>query len=233
MSTGRGRTALTTSVFRLTLLIGVITLAVALIVTPWLAFKLLGSAHGHDQGEEYALEKTWIYRNYEKVMRPLLARPRQMVMALTAVGVLLVGAAGMFVTRWVQVKMLPFDDKNEVQVIIDMPEGTPLEATVALASDVGRAVGAVSEVADVQLYAGVGAPFNFNGMIRHYYLRQGAHVADLLGLARKGYLHPGRDADIVILTPSGEVDRVYARGRLLVDRGTPLVRGPFGAAPFA
>ena len=60
-----------------------------------------------------------------------------------------------------------------------------------------------------------------------------AHVADLLGLARKGYLHPGRDADIVILTPTGEVDRVYARGRLLVDRGTPLVRGPFGAAPFA
>jgi beta-aspartyl-dipeptidase (metallo-type) len=60
-----------------------------------------------------------------------------------------------------------------------------------------------------------------------------AHVADLLGLARKGYLRPGRDADVLILTPSGEVDRVYARGRLLVDRGTPLVRGPFGAASFA
>jgi beta-aspartyl-dipeptidase (metallo-type) len=60
-----------------------------------------------------------------------------------------------------------------------------------------------------------------------------AHVADLLGLARKGYLTPGRDADVLILTPSGEVDRVYARGRLLVDRGTPLVRGPFGAAPYA
>ncbi|MEE8386115.1 MAG: efflux RND transporter permease subunit, partial [Dehalococcoidia bacterium] len=65
------------------------------------------------------------------------------------------------------------------QVIQDFPEGTPLEATVALASDVGRAVGAVPEVADVQLYAGVAAPFNFNGMIRHYYLRRGPNVADL------------------------------------------------------
>jgi beta-aspartyl-dipeptidase (metallo-type) len=61
----------------------------------------------------------------------------------------------------------------------------------------------------------------------------GAHVADLLRLLHKGYLQPGRDADIVILTPSGEVDRVYARGHLMVDRGTPLVRGPFGAAPSA
>jgi multidrug efflux pump subunit AcrB len=163
------------------------SLAVALIVTPWLAFKLLGSGHGHGEGEEYALEKTWIYRNYEAVMRPLLARPRQMAMALGAVAVLLLGAAGMFVTRWVEVKMLPFDDKNEVQVILDMPEGTPLETTLALATDMGRAVGAVPEVTDVQMYAGVAAPFNFNGMIRHYYLRQGAHVADLqVNLVDKG-----------------------------------------------
>ena len=83
--------------------------------------------------------------------------------------------------------MLPFDDKNEVQVILDLPEGTPLEATLALAQDVGRAVGGVPEVADVQLYAGVAAPFNFNGMIRHYYLRQGPNVADLqVNLVDKG-----------------------------------------------
>ncbi len=85
----------------------------------------------------------------------------------------------MFLTRMVTVKMLPFDDKNEVQVIFDMPEGTPLETTLALAQDVGRAIGQVPEVADVQLYAGTAAPFNFNGMIRHYYLRSGANVADL------------------------------------------------------
>ncbi|MDP2955881.1 MAG: efflux RND transporter permease subunit [Longimicrobiales bacterium] len=163
------------------------SLAVALIVTPWLAFKLLGAGHGHDDGEEYALEKTRIYKIYASVMRPLLARPSAMVGALAVVGVLLLGAAGMFATRWVQVKMLPFDDKNEVQVILDLPEGTSLEATQALASDVGRALRVVPEVADIQLYAGVAAPFNFNGMIRHYYLRQGAHVADLqVNLVDKG-----------------------------------------------
>jgi multidrug efflux pump subunit AcrB len=163
------------------------SLAVALIVTPWLAYRLLGSGHGHDDGEEYALEKTRIYRVYESLMRPLLARPTAMMGALAAVAVLLVGAMGLFFTRSVQVKMLPFDDKNEVQVILDLPEGTPLEATLALATDVGRAVGTVPEVADVQLYAGVPAPFNFNGMIRHYYLRQAAHMADLqVNLVDKG-----------------------------------------------
>ncbi|HSM62152.1 MAG TPA: efflux RND transporter permease subunit, partial [Longimicrobiales bacterium] len=155
------------------------SLAVALIVTPWLAFKLLKGAHGHDGGKAYVLEKTRIYRVYSAFMRPLLARPAAMWGSLAVVALLLVGAGGMFLTRWVQVKMLPFDDKNEVQVILDLPEGTPLEATLALASDVGRAVSEVPEVADVQLYAGVAAPFNFNGMIRHYYLRRGPDVADL------------------------------------------------------
>ena len=162
------------------------SLAVALMVTPWLALKMLGGAH-HEEGEAYALENTLIYKTYGRFMRPLLARPSAMVGALAAVAVLLVGAAGMFATRWVQVKMLPFDDKNEVQIILDLPEGTPLEVTLALASDVGRVVGAVPEVTDVQLYAGTAAPFNFNGMIRHYYLRQGANVADLqVNLVDKG-----------------------------------------------
>ena len=162
------------------------SLAVALVVTPWLAYRLLGSGHGHDE-EEYSLEKTRIYQVYEKVMRPLLARPTAMAGALGVVALLLLGAVGMFFTRSVQVKMLPFDDKNEVQIILDLPEGTPLEATLALASDVGRVVGSVPEVADVQLYAGVPAPFNFNGMIRHYYLRQAAHMADLqVNLVDKG-----------------------------------------------
>jgi multidrug efflux pump subunit AcrB len=155
------------------------SLAVALIITPWLAFRLLKGQHGEGEEDAYVLEETRIYRTYESLMRPLIERPSRLWAALGVIGVLLVGAAGMFVTRSVTVKMLPFDDKNEVQVIFDMPEGTPLEATVALAQDVGRAVGAVPEVADVQLYAGTAAPFNFNGMIRHYYLRSGAHVADL------------------------------------------------------
>ncbi len=165
----------------------VFSLGVALIITPWLAFKLLSRAHAGSDGDAYVLEKTRIYRLYAAFMKPLLARPAAMWGALAAVVVLLLGAGGMFLTRWVQVKMLPFDDKNEVQVILDLPEGTPLEATLAVATDMGRAVAAVPEVADVQLYAGVAAPFNFNGMIRHYYLRQGPHVADLqVNLVDKG-----------------------------------------------
>jgi len=157
----------------------IFSLAVALVVTPWLAFKLLGRAHDEAEGEAYDLTSTRIYRAYSGVMRPLLARPVAMWTVLGVIFALLVGSAGMFVTRTVSVKMLPFDDKNEVQVVLDMPEGTPLETTLALASDIGRGVATVREVADIQLYAGLAAPFNFNGMIRHYYLRAGPTVADL------------------------------------------------------
>ncbi len=157
----------------------IFSLAVALTITPWLAYKLLGSGGGHGDGHSYVLENTRIYKLYGALMRPLLARPAAMWGALATVFVLLMGAGGMFLTRWVEVKMLPFDDKNEVQVILDLPEGTPLETTEALAADVGRAVAAAPNVSDVQLYAGVAAPFNFNGMIRHYYLRRGPQVADL------------------------------------------------------
>ena len=168
------------------------SLAVALTVTPWLALKLLKGAHVEGESKGYVLEETTLYRMYSAIMRPLLARPAAIWSLLAVVSLLLVGAGGIFLTRSVAVKMLPFDDKNEVQIIIDMPEGTPLEATLALASDIGRVVGQVEEVADIQLYAGMAAPFNFNGMIRHYYLRRGSNVADLqVNLVDKA----DRDAD--------------------------------------
>jgi multidrug efflux pump subunit AcrB len=163
------------------------SLAVALIITPWLAFRLLKGLHHEEEGEAYQLEKTKIYRIYRAVMSPLLERPARMWAAMAGVVLLLLGAGAMFLTRAVSVKMLPFDDKNEVQVIVDMPEGTPLETTLALGQDLSRAVVGMTEVEDIQLYAGVAAPFNFNGMIRHYYLRQGDHVADLqVNLVEKG-----------------------------------------------
>jgi len=157
------------------------SLAVALMITPWLAFRLLKGAHatGSEDDEGYVLEKTAIYGLYARVMRPLLRRPRALWGALGGVVALMLGAVGLFATRSVTVKMLPFDDKNEVQVVFDLPEGASLEETLALAQDVGRAIGRVPEVADVQLYAGIAAPINFNGMIRHYYLRRGPNVADL------------------------------------------------------
>jgi multidrug efflux pump subunit AcrB len=156
------------------------SLMVALIGTPWLAFRLLGKAHHGDDGEaSYVLEETRIYRTYRWLMEPLLRRPGRLVLALGVVVLLLLGATGMFFTRSVVVKMLPFDDKNEMQVVLDLPEETTLETTTALATDVARALGSVEEISDVQVYAGTAAPFNFNGMIRHYYLRKGNHVADI------------------------------------------------------
>ncbi len=155
------------------------SLLVALIGTPWLAFRLLGKAHHGDGKAAYVLEETRIYRAYESLMAPLLENPRRLVGALGVVVVLLLAATGLFFTRTVMVKMLPFDDKNEMQVIVDMPEGTTLETTAALALDVAGALDEVPEIADVQVYAGAAAPFNFNGMIRHYYLRRGNDVADV------------------------------------------------------
>ncbi|HSG81350.1 MAG TPA: efflux RND transporter permease subunit [Gemmatimonadota bacterium] len=155
------------------------SLAVALIGTPWLAFRLLRGVHAEHEKPSYVLEQTRLYKVYQRVMGPLLRRPVWMWGMLGVVTVLLLAATAMFFTGGVSVKMLPFDDKNEMQIIVDMPEGTPLEATTALAEDISRALAAVPEVSDIQLYAGIAAPFNFNGMIRHYYLRRGPNVADI------------------------------------------------------
>jgi multidrug efflux pump subunit AcrB len=156
------------------------SLLVALIGTPWLAFRLLGKAHhGDDSGTTYVLEETRIYKAYRWLLEPLLEKPARLVAVLGVVLVLLLGSTGLFFTRTVMVKMLPFDDKNEIQVILDLPEGATLETSAALALDVARGLEAIPEIADVQVYAGVAAPFNFNGMIRHYYLRRGNNVADI------------------------------------------------------
>jgi multidrug efflux pump subunit AcrB len=165
------------------------SLGVALIITPWLTFRLLKGAHeGEAQDEaDFVLEETRLYGLYRMVMGPLMDRPARIWAVLGAVSLMLVAAVSLFLTRAVPVKMLPFDDKSELQLIVDLPEGTPLEATVALASDLGSAVARVPEVSDVQLYAGVAAPFTFNGLIRHYYLRRAPNMADLqVNLVDKG-----------------------------------------------
>jgi multidrug efflux pump subunit AcrB len=187
----------------------VFSLLVALIGTPWLAYRLLGRAT--ERGEErYVLEETWVYRFYQRWMTPLLARPRRLVWALVGVTVLLLAAIATFPARWVTVKMLPFDDKDEMQVILDLPEGAALETTAALALDVARALDAVPEVEDVEVYAGTAAPFNFNGMIRHYYLRRGPNVADLqVNLAAKG--DRSAQSHDIALRVRPIVERVVAR----------------------
>ena len=162
------------------------SLLVALIGTPWLAFRLLPGGRTEEESD-YVLEETRIYRIYRRVMDPLLDEPRRIWWALGGVSLLLLLAVGMFPARMVAVKMLPFDDKDEMQIVIDMPEGTTLETTADLATSIARSLASVTEVADVEIYVGTAAPFNFNGMIRHYYLRRGPSVADLqINLVSKG-----------------------------------------------
>ncbi len=151
------------------------SLLVAFIVTPWAARRLLRGegARAHDAGEDA------VTRLYRRAMRPLLHHPGWQALFLAGCAALLLGAFGLVLAGWVKVKMLPFDNKSEFQVVLNMPEGSSLERTAQAAREIAAAARAEPEVTDVQVYAGTAAPFNFNGLVRHYFLRSGDHVADV------------------------------------------------------
>jgi multidrug efflux pump subunit AcrB len=150
------------------------SLVVAFVVTPWAAVRLLRRPKGHHHEEEDRL--TAIYR---RVMAPLIASPRMRWLFLGGVAMLLLLAMALVPLGLVTVKMLPFDNKSEFQVIVNMPEGTALETTARVASELAAAATADPAVVDVQTYAGTSAPYNFNGLVRHYFFRQAPHQADL------------------------------------------------------
>jgi len=154
----------------------VFSMLIAFIVTPWAAVKLLGSHVDHGPVEDREDLVTRLYRRY---MDRLLHRPLWTGGFLIGVVVLLVGAMMFFPLGWVKVKMLPFDNKSEFQVIVNMPEGTALEETHRVVEKLASEAMKQPEVVDVQTYAGTAAPHNFNGLVRHYYLRSGANVADI------------------------------------------------------
>ncbi|MCZ2155558.1 MAG: efflux RND transporter permease subunit [Bryobacterales bacterium] len=153
----------------------VFSLIVAFLVTPWAAVRLL---RGHTGAGEHEREDRFT-RFYRRFMGTVLPSARNRHAFLGLVTLLLAGSMVLVYIGFVKVKMLPFDNKNEFQVVIDMPEGTSLEetarATRALADEVLRQ----QNVVDVQTYVGTAAPYNFNGLVRHYYLRQGSTVADI------------------------------------------------------
>ncbi|MGE5892435.1 MAG: efflux RND transporter permease subunit, partial [bacterium] len=154
----------------------IFSLLVAFIVSPWLSYMVLRGvkSRGHEQEEGGKL-----HAFYEKILTPFLEKRVFRFVALGSVGGLLGLAMLLVPLKAVTVKMLPFDNKSEVQVIIDMPEGTSLEQTALVAGEMGAYLKTVPEVTDFQLYVGTAAPFNFNGLVRHYFLRQGANVADI------------------------------------------------------
>ncbi len=150
------------------------SLVVAFIVTPWSAMRLLGRPHG-DAREGEDRMTAW----YRRVMRRFIADPKARAAFLAGVAVLLIAAVMTVPTGLVTVKMLPFDNKSELQVVLHMPEGTPLEATAAAADALATAALGDEAVTSVQSYSGTSSPYTFNGLVRHYFLRRDPNLADL------------------------------------------------------
>jgi multidrug efflux pump subunit AcrB len=168
------------------------SLAISFIVTPWAAIRILQwrkkiqAADGHTPDHESASEN-FFGRMYRGLMTPLIASAKRRYQFLTALVVLLLVSMALVYVGWVKVKMLPFDNKSEFQIILNMPEGSSLERTAQAAREIAAAVRTEPEVTDYEIYAGVASPFNFNGLVRHYFMRRGANVADLqINLVPKG-----------------------------------------------
>ncbi|MBU0992517.1 MAG: efflux RND transporter permease subunit [Proteobacteria bacterium] len=157
----------------------VFSLIVAFIVTPWASVRLLGHGHGGHGAHEHGEQEDWSTRIYRKIMDPLIHKPAMRWSFLILVVVMLLLACGMVGVGMVRVKMLPFDNKSEFQVIIDMPESATLEETAAVAKSMGDYIKTVNEVVNYQIYVGDASPFNFNGLVRHYYLRKSPYMADI------------------------------------------------------
>jgi len=168
------------------------SLLVAFLVTPWAAVRVLrwgrtyarltegaANASTSSEGGHGVHPEDFFTRTYRRIMGPLLSHRAWRLMFLAGMALLLLGAAATVPLGWVKVKMLPFDNKSEFQVIVNMPEGSAMELTAQAAREMAAAIREEPEVTDYQIYVGIASPFNFNGLVRHYFLRHGPHVADL------------------------------------------------------
>jgi multidrug efflux pump subunit AcrB len=154
------------------------SLMVAFVVSPWAALRLLGN---HLQGTKLLEPETenWRTRIYRRVMMPLITSTRNRIIFFAGVIVLLLISVALVPLGLVRVKMLPFDNKSELQVVINMPDGTPLEQTARVAQALGSELAQQPEVLNYQVYAGTSGPYNFNGLVRHYYMRSQPNQADI------------------------------------------------------
>jgi multidrug efflux pump subunit AcrB len=179
---------------------------VAFTITPWLSYHLLkrrlpqpsGPAaqaaagprgmsgatgkmpgHGHETYDPEAVKQTLLYRFFRPLMAPLLSSRLRAALFLAVMGVLTIGAVGLAATRAVPLKMLPYDNKNELLLVLDLDEGTTLERSDAVVREFEQFLAAVPEVTDYTSYVGVSSPMDFNGLVRHYYLRQRPHLAEI------------------------------------------------------
>ncbi len=168
------------------------SMVVAFTITPWLGYQVLhkkferdardpskAAAHGHDLTDPEELKRTLLYRIFKPIMSPLLHSRLTASAFLLVIGVLTVAAMGIAATRAVPLKMLPFDNKNELLLTLDFDEGTTLERARAAVREFEAAVAREPEVTDFTSYVGVAGPMDFNGLVRHYYLRQAPQLAEI------------------------------------------------------
>lgn len=161
------------------------SLFVALMITPpWLSYMLLAghaSKHGNEDIDEDAyVKQSKLYKIYNKVFGVLIDNWKKRLGVIVILLAMFFGAFLFIPSKLVVMKMLPFDNKDEVQIVIDMPEGgTPLERTTFVATEVGKYLSTIDYIDNYQIYSGISSPYNFNGLVRHYFLRKGHNVADI------------------------------------------------------
>ncbi|UPT62263.1 MAG: efflux RND transporter permease subunit [Hyphomonadaceae bacterium JAD_PAG50586_4] len=200
---------------------------VAVVIAPWLMIKFAPKADGPTTLDHAHDEEGFFGRMYRRVAAPIIRSRKGARKFLVIVGVATLVACALFATRTVRVKLLPFDNKSELQVVLDLPEGASLEATERVLIEAATISAAVPEVMSVDAYAGTAAPFNFNGLVRHYYMRQRPELGDLqLTLLPKG--ERGRTSHAIALDlrerlhalsiPAGAVVRVVE-----VPPGPPVI----------
>ncbi|HEU5049032.1 MAG TPA: efflux RND transporter permease subunit, partial [Gemmatimonadales bacterium] len=188
------------------------SLAVAFIVTPYLALRLLrGHVAGPAEGAAPAADRGGRFGAfYGRLMTGLMTNGGRRRAFYGTVGLLLVASMALVGLRVVSVKMLPFDNKSEFQVVLDLPEGRTLESAAALGAEVAAYLRTVPEVTSTQVYAGAAAPFNFNGLVRHYFMRAGSNVADVqVNLLPKGERDRQSHAVAVAVRPA--IDSIARR----------------------
>lgn len=172
----------------------VFSLLIALTLTPYFGYLFLRhkdkkgeGKESHEEESEPALHQTKIYKIYASVVTPFLESRKKRWVFMISLTVVLLSSFVLFYTKSVPVKMLPFDNKNEFQVVIDMPEGTTLERTAAVTKELAVYVSKNDKVTNYQTYVGASAPISFNGLVRHYDMRMGENVADIqVNLVDKG-----------------------------------------------
>lgn len=158
----------------------IFSLLVAFIVSPWLSYIVLKDTK--KEGEEDHQDEGFggkMVEYYKKILTPLIEDRKKRMKSIKIVVGLLVISMLLIPLKLVQFKMLPFDNKSELQVIVDMPEGTTLEQTAMVTQELGKYIQTVPEVVNYQTYVGTSAPYNFNGLVRHYFLRSGSNEADI------------------------------------------------------